>query len=190
MKAVEKSEPKPISKKQIKLIKTMQRQNLPDDQYYEILKNRFGVESCKDLTCPQAIRLIDYFKSLGMMRRPLKKLQKTNAGKFKKKSRAKQIARKNSNVIRLASEAEKAKIRALAALIQWKNQDGLSLWMDKFFGISRVKTGNDAYLVIEGLKKLFENKMKEAHGDSWWAMNFDDVNIRRYIQRHCPEEYR
>ena len=34
-------------------------------------------------------------------------------------------------------------------------------------GVERVRTAYDAWIVIEGLKKMFENKMRKDFGPDW-----------------------
>ena len=82
------------------------------------------------------------------------------------------------------------KIAAVAALIRWRVDGGLGLWMEKRLGIDRVRTGSDAYRVIEGLKKMFENAMKKEHGPDWWVKVYGDPGIELYIREHCPVRYR
>lgn len=176
------------SAKQVRFIKTVQRRHLPDDEYYEMLEKRFEVTSCKDLSSIQASEVLKLFKEWGFIDPPKKNVSKkpSKTGKPGKKKRP----RGNSNVIKLASFQEKQKIKALAALVNWKYANGLSKWMLKHFGIDRVKSSQDAYLVIEGLKKVFENQMKKEHGQDWWKMKFEDEHIQKYINYHCPGEFR
>ena len=176
------------SARQVKFIKTVQRRHLPDDEYYEMLENRFGVASCKNLTTTQASELLQFFTDLRFIEPPKKKV--TRKPSKTGKPRKKRSSGGNSKVIKLASLKEKQKIKALAALVNWKCSDGLSKWMLKHFGIVRVKSSHDAYLVIEGLKKVFERQMKKEHGADWWQMKFEDEHIQKYINYHCPEEYR
>lgn len=52
-----------INTKQIKLIKTIiGKMNISDDLYREMLENRYGVSSCKDLTYIQAGQFVNYLK--------------------------------------------------------------------------------------------------------------------------------
>lgn len=88
------------------------------------------------------------------------------------------------NTIRLASRNQHEKIAALANLIEWRVKDGLTRWLEKRFTIQRVKTAQEAYKVIEGLKKMFENQMKAANGEDWPELLYDDPDINRYIEEH------
>ena len=189
MRPAKKTTAKLISKQQTKFIKTIQRQHLDDSEYYEVLQNRFRVKSCTDLTSRQASILIRLFQEWGFMGTPATKARKPKVKRARHTNRTGQ-PRMTGNVIRLASVAEKEKIKALSGLITWSHTDGFKRWTVKRFGLFQVKTSRDAYQVIEGLKKMFENRMKKQHGPTWWGINFDDENIKKYIQYHCPEEYR
>lgn len=175
--------PNMITKAQIRFIKTMQRKNQSDDEYYEMLENRFGVSSCTQLTCKQARELIELYNTWGYA-----------TAKKKTRKRTPTIPRKKrdggNKIIRLISASEKKKIIAISALINWMSSEDIENWMEGHFGITRVRTGQDAFLVIEGLKKMFENRMKKKHGPQWWQKSFSDLHVRRYISEHCPEEYR
>ena len=55
-----------ITPKQIKLIHVgMNRLHLDQDDYRQILRERYGVETSKDLTTAQASDLLEYFTGLG-----------------------------------------------------------------------------------------------------------------------------
>ncbi|MEW5819347.1 MAG: regulatory protein GemA [Cyanobacteriota bacterium] len=52
-----------INPKQIKLIKTIiGKMGIGDDLYREMLENRYGVNSCKQLTCSQSTEFVNYLK--------------------------------------------------------------------------------------------------------------------------------
>lgn len=118
-------------------------------------------------------------------------LQELNRKGFVVKFKQRYWTRKApAGVVRMASPAEQDKIAALAGLIKWRVKDGQALWMKKRLGINRVRTARDAWLVIEGLKKMFENQMKGKYGKDWWAGDYDDPAIVIYIHEHSPKEYR
>jgi len=98
-------------------------------------------------------------------------------------------SRVSSKTIVLVNRAERSKIAALSALIPWRNDNGLDRWIEKRMKIKKVRTAGEAYRVIEGLKKMFENHMKKHHGPDWWVMIFDDPDIETYIRTHCPKDY-
>ena len=93
-------------------------------------------------------------------------------------------------MVRMASRAEREKIAAVARLIEWRLADGLERWMLARFKINKARTAQDAYRVIEGLKKMFENRMRKIRGDDWWMHEYDDPEVRKYIKEHCPAVFR
>ena len=172
-----------ITKNQIKMIKTLQRNNLDDDDYYEMLDGRFGVESCTELSRAQAGKVIDMFAEWGFfVPVPAKRKKRRRSGK--------PSPRKDGNMVRMASREEHEKIAAVARLIEWRLADGLERWMLARFKIKKVRTAQDAYRVIEGLKKMFENRMRKIRGDDWWMHEYDDPEVREYIKEHCPAAFR
>ena len=48
-------------------------------------------------------------------------------------------------------------------MIRWEYQNGFEKWMKARIHIEKVRTAGDAFRVIEGLKKLFENQMLAQH---------------------------
>ena len=190
-----------ITKAQIRMIKSLQRNNLDDLEYREILEKHFRVGSCTQLSQRQAGVLIDLFAKWGFFvqaprRRDervkrvekVERVENVGAGPRacpqKKAETPRRPGKTPKNVVRLASQAQREKIAALASLITWRVEDGLSLWMQKRMKVERVRTAQEAFLVIEGLKKMFENQMKAQYGKNWWARAYDDVGIRRYIAEH------
>jgi len=169
-----------ILKKQIQLIKIGQKQlGIDDSTYREMLQSNFGVSSCTKLSHIQAGKFITMLVSKGFKIIPKK--QK----KYPKKS----IPRKGTNVIRLVNANEMKKIGVLNDLTGW-SPEAFNQWMIKKFGISKIKTAFDAFLVIEGLKGVFENRMKKQHGMDWWIRDFNEIDVRGYIKRHCPVKYK
>ena len=171
----------PINRKQIQLIKIAQKQLcIDDDAYRDMLQDHFGVNSCTLLSCRQAGKLIDMLVTKGF-----KITSRKN-----KVHRKKPIPRKGTNVIRLISSEEKSKINILATLTEWPSEERFYRWLKKKFGISTIRTAQDAFMVIEGLKKVFENRMKKTWGEDWWRLEFSDTRVQGYIRRHCPAKYR
>ena len=165
-----------IAKKQIQIIKIAQQQlGIDDTTYREMLFNNFRVKSCTKLSHDQANALI------GMMKKKGFRIKSS-------KSKGKRFPRESGNVVRLASQAEFEKINALSKLINWRVKDGLTRWLAKRFSIKRVRTAQEAYQAIEGLKKMFENQMKKKYGPDWWELLFGDPGIQRYIDEHGPKE--
>ncbi|BBO80188.1 hypothetical protein DSCO28_50600 [Desulfosarcina ovata subsp. sediminis] len=170
---------------QRQVIKIWQKQSgIDDDIYRDRLEADYGVRSCTELTHSQAGHLISTIVREGHYI-PGQKTWKRPARK-----RTAAVPRAGKNVVRMASRAELEKIDAVAGLIQWRVDNGLARWMKKRFGFERVKTAYESWKVIEGLKKMFENRMKKDFGERWWVMRFDDERIRTYIFEHCPKRYR
>jgi len=170
----------PIFKKQIQLIKIGQKQlSIDEGTYREMLQSHFGVSSCTQLSKNQADELITMLVGKGFQ----------ITAKKKKRHPKKTIPRKGTNVIRLVNVNEMRKIEVLVDLVGWPS-DAFKGWMIKKYGISKIKTSHDAFLVIEGLKGVFENRMKKKLGTDWWIKSFNETNVREYIKRHCPAKYR
>lgn len=168
-----------ITKEQIRLIKTVQQKHQDDNDYYDMLMQRFKVSSCTQMTRRQASKLIELYIDWGWADK--KKKARRSEGRKVRKSKG---PMRKGNMIRLASTAQRNKIDALSNLIEWRVKDGLTKWIAKRFSIARVKTAQEAYQVIEGLKKMFERGMREKYGDNWMKRVFEDPEILRYIEEH------
>ena len=164
-----------ITKEQIRYIKTIQRKHQPDDEYREMLEKRFGVTTCTQLTCAQAGRLIDLYIKWGWAGRGNPSWLPAKRPK---------IPRQSGNMVKMVSPAQQKKIGALADLIEWRVKDGLTRWVAKRFKIDKIKTAQQAWQVIEGLKKMFERQMEKQHGPGWRDLNYNDSSIKRYIGEH------
>jgi|GEM_PF-1137991 len=189
----------PINSKQITIIKMAQGQlNIDDATYRDMLEERYGKRSCTKLTYDQASAFIRELEGKGFTLVPNKKPKKEQLPRPASRKQThgfntvRPVARDNDKVICLARPEEIDKINQVAALITWRVENGLALFLEKRMGIKsgRVKTAAEAYLAIEGLKKLFENQMKAQHGPNWWAMKFINKGITEYIALHKPAEYR
>ncbi len=154
-----------------------------------MLKERYGKSSSSDLTSDQAGHFIAEFEKKGFVIKPKKGQTKSLPPRGQVR---RPIARTGGNVIALVSQDERDKIAALAGLIEWREVNGLALFLEKRMRIreGKVRTSGDAYAAIEGLKKMFENGMKAKHGANWWRMDFASEAVREYIEIHCPEEWR
>ncbi len=175
---------KPINPKQVQLIHIALGQiGMSDDVYRDRLAQEFGphVTSCKQLNSRQANHLLEVFKRLGFAIRP-------RAARSRKA--ANRVSRNRKDVTRLVNRQQLDKIDAVAALIHWRHADGPALWMKKRLGVERVRTEADAFKVIEGLKKMFENSMKKQFGPLWWIRVFGDPRIEVYKDEHCPVDLR
>lgn len=183
-----------IRTKQIKIIKMAMRQMGMDDATYRaMLTDSFGVDSCTRLTADQANALIDRLQGRGfkfepkLPNRPWKR--RTWGGA---KSRPAGTPRKRpGNVVALASAAEIEKINAIASLIAWRYENGLALFLAKRMGIKggRVRTADEAYRAIEGLKKMFIHAMEANNGPQWWQLHYD-LPVEKFIAEHAPAEFR
>lgn len=169
----------PSDKKQRQIIKIAQKQLCIDDEdYRDVMEDNFGVRSSTKLSKLQAAKFISIFKEKGF--RTVRKW-KTQQDPRPRLHRPRPTG---ENVVCLPSAAQIQKINVLSSLIHWKYEDGLELWMKARLKIDKVRTAGNAHLVIEGLKKLFENQMKKEYGSIWWAGTYDDPAIMRYITEH------
>jgi len=164
-----------ITNEQIRCIKTIQRKHQADDDYREMLEKRFKVTSCTQLTCAQGTALIKLYKEWGWTN--FKKAQSS-----KPKAQRKSGPRRSGNMTRMVSPAQRKKIGVLANMIEWRVKDGLTRWVSKRFSIDRIRTAQQAWQVIEGLKKMFERQMEKDYGHGWRDLDYTDVGIRRYIE--------
>ena len=182
----------PVSKAQIQLIKIGQKElGIDEDDYRAMLMAHFRVNSCTQLTKAQATRLIERFEALGFETRSKgKRTRGSHIGYVRARKPRREEGREGEKIVRLANHEMLAKIDAVAALIDWEFKDGLQRWMQKRLRIERVKTAREAWLAIEGLKKMFSIKMAKNCGKDWWTKQFDDPRVMRFIKEHCPEEYR
>lgn len=163
-----------ITNEQIRCIKTVQRRHQADDEYREMLEKRFKVTSCTQLTCAQGTRLIGLYKKWGWTNFKAKKAQSS-------KLKGKSVPRQSGNMTRMVSPAQIKKIGVLADMIEWRVKDGLTRRVAKRFQVDRIRTAQQAWQVIEGLKKMFERQMEKQHGPGWRDLDYDDAGIRRYV---------
>lgn len=172
-----------ITPSQIKLLHIAPKQlGMDDDEFKGLLNELTGKDSRKDLTARQAGRVIDLLiNRYGFVIRGAKKRTEPHR---------RSIPRKTPKVVCMATSEELDKIEALIPLVEWRSENGYQSWLEKRMGIARVKTAEEAYKTIEGLKKMFEGQMKRQHGEHWWIMAFSDAGILGYIREHCPKEYR
>jgi len=187
------SQKAPINKKQISIIKMAQNQLCIDDAAYRaLLANECnGASSCTQISYLQANRLIDIFQEMGFKFIP-KKQGWQSVGSRRGSAPSKRPKNAGANVVRIASQSELAKLEAVAALISWRAENGLQLFLAKRLQIKdgRVRTAQEAYLAIEALKKMFENGIAKQHGPDWWSMPFEDARVMEYIRIHKPEKYK
>lgn len=178
----------PIAPKQRTIIKMAQGQlGIDDATYRDMLEERFGVRSCTTLNYDQAGEFICELEGKGFVLIPNQRNQHPRTHR-----RTRPAARNDDRVVCLVRPDELDKINQVARLITWRVENGLQLFLAKRLKIKdgKVRTESDAYLAIEGLKKLFENGMKKAHGPAWWTMQFADPAVMEYIALHKPAEWR
>ena len=180
-----------INAKQKVVIKMAQgKLQIDDETYRGMLDERFGVRSCTKLTFNQASEFIEELEGKGFTLIPGPSKAKRERTLPAKGSRP-PISRTDSKIVGLATRGELEKVDQVAALIQWRAEDGMAVFLEKRMKIKggRIRTSREAYLAIEGLKKMFENGMKKAHGVTWWAGSYSDA-INEYIRVHKPAEWR
>lgn len=183
----------PIQPVQISIIKMAQAQlAIDDDDYRDLLTARFGVSSCTHLDSYQASLLIAEFERKGFHLVSSKPRTQKPLSQPHPYNTRRPVSRSNGKVVALASRDELEKIDAVAALIPWREQNGLELFLIKRMGIKsgKVRTSQEAYLAIEGLKKMFENGMAKAYGKHWWTLVYADPAINEYVKIHKPAEWR
>lgn len=182
-----------INRKQITVIKlACTALQIDDVTYRDMLHDRYSVTSCTKLSYDQAGEFIRELESKGFTLKPNKNAASRPA-KLRQPTRPRPpIPRDHGNVIALVSQDELDKINAVAKLVDWREANGLALFLEKRMGIKdgTVRTSKEACKAIEGLKKMFENQMKAKFGKAWWRLIFISPDVREYIAQHCPEEWR
>ncbi|MBN1104737.1 MAG: DUF1018 domain-containing protein [Deltaproteobacteria bacterium] len=183
----------PSTKKQRQLIGIACGQlGIDKDLKEDMLMERYGKAHTTEISRAQAAEFLDELHSRGFKVRPrlrpvatARQGTKGSGRRLKScKEKGKAIPRTGGKVVRLASLDQIDKIRALAGLVRWKYADGLDRWMKKRLNVEKVRTAYDAWLVIEGLKKLFENQMKKKYGPKWREL---DWSARREIEFYLEE---
>lgn len=157
---------------------------IDEDMRHEMLYVRFGVDSSTRLTRLQAAEFLRELGQRGF------RIRRRVAAPRPRTARTGAERKPGADVVRLASKEEIDKIQAVAGLIRWKYADGLDRWMAKRMGVQKVRTAHEAWLVIEGLKKMFENGMRRQYGPRWWVPVYEDPGIEAYKTEHCPVRYR
>uniref|UniRef100_C6E6S8 DUF1018 domain-containing protein n=1 Tax=Geobacter sp. (strain M21) TaxID=443144 RepID=C6E6S8_GEOSM len=182
----------PINGKQKTVIKmAVTALGIGEADYRDMLEERYGVRSCTKLSFNQASEFIKELEGKGFTLRPGKK----PGGKVATPRPATPrppISRSGGKIVGLATQGEKEKVDQLAELIKWREENGLQLFLEKRMGIKggKIRTSQEAYLAIEGLKKMFANGMKKAYGAEWWVMPYTDPKINEFIRIHKPAEWR
>jgi len=180
-----------ITKGQIQVIKIFQSKfGMNDEDYRDMLEKRFRVRSCTALSNLQAGSLIDEFKRKAGQNTGAVPYRANRGNRAERRGTYKKVdvpySADEKKVVRLVSRASIDKINKLADLIEWRIENGLQAWTKKRFDIDKVRTAGEAYRVIEGLKKMFENQMKKQFGADWHH-GFYGPDVMRYIEEHVAE---
>lgn len=144
-----------------------------------MLQERYGKKSATDLSFADAEDLIDDFVARGFV-------IKSNKRRYLSRGKSIPGRKRKGSVVAMATQAELAKIDALANLIEWRVENGMARWIKKRFRIRQVKTSYEAFKVIEGLKGMFENQMKKRFGNEWWQLPHDDIEVCWFIAEYYP----
>lgn len=147
----------PITPAQVRAIHVAtSRQGIDDATYRAMLRVRYGVGTCKDLTRRQASDLLAH---LG---RPLPRPPGSGPAPSPRR-RAAEAAQAalptppraaGGRVIALPTPLQRVLIEELAAEVAWREPDGYRRWLRHTMGMERVATRAAASRVIEGLKAL------------------------------------
>jgi len=124
---------------------------LADEEYRNVLTDRYGVNSAKDLTPAQGQDLIDHFRGLGFV--PARR-----ARVCKRCLRPPRRDAIPANVIYPASSAQIAQIRQLKNDIKWWSPDGFYGWLKRYFKIGKIQTSAEASSVIYALLRLWRSQ--------------------------------
>jgi len=130
---------------------------MPEKVYRQILFEKFGVASARQLTREQAAELMDFFRTLGF-------------GHVKRKytcllcsPRPNKDAPIPKDVVYPVSGAQLAVIDEFQKRVKWRDPEGFKKWLSKYFGIAEVTTSPQATRVITALQGLLRSQ-KQACG--------------------------
>ena len=138
---------RPITPAQIRAIHVaLPRRGIDDDEYRDLLRDRFGVDTCKKLNHRQASELL---LALG-------RALPQPPGETRKPRRRQPAprAKAGANVRQMITPGQRQLIETLAGEIAWREPDGYQRWLGKFMSLERVATAAQAARVIEGLKAM------------------------------------
>jgi hypothetical protein len=145
-----------INRKQLQIIHVALSQlGLDDTAYRVMLKNRYRVESSKDLSYREASDLIDHFKRLGFRLKTKRPEPQNPCWPCAPRTPGVPLP---ANVVVLASPGQLRMIEHLAADIKWHHWDGYRRWLRKYFKVDEVRTSPDASAVIEALKDMWKRQ--------------------------------
>ncbi|NLT22589.1 MAG: regulatory protein GemA [Syntrophorhabdus sp.] len=145
-----------VNRKQLQIIHVALKQlRLDDATYRAMLKNRYKVESSKNLSYREASELIDCFKGLGFRLKTKRTPPQNPCWPCAPRTPGVPLP---ENVVVLASPGQLRMIEHLAADIKWRHWDGYRRWLKKYFKIDQVRTSPDASAVIEALKNMWKDQ--------------------------------
>ncbi len=135
---------RPITLAQIRAIHVaLPRRGLGDDDYRDLLRERYGVDTCKALTRRQAS---DLLAALG---RALPRPPGARRPRERQPS-----PRTAPAAVRMITPAQRRLIGELAGEVAWRKPGGYQAWLRRTMSLERVSTAADASRVIEGLKAM------------------------------------
>ena len=137
----------PITASQVKAIHVaLAQQGIDDDTYRSMLRDGWGVHSCKQLDRHQAHRLI--MRLHGGRTKPRTRRPITHPAK------PPTLPVDAEKVIHLPTPKQVQLIHDLIHEIAWDHTDGYRRWLRTCLGIRKVRTKEDAHRVILGLRGL------------------------------------
>ncbi|MGA2108357.1 MAG: regulatory protein GemA [Syntrophorhabdales bacterium] len=142
---------------------------MSEKEYRDLLNEKFGVTSAKALTREQAEQLMDYFRDRGFG----KKKRKWTCGLCAPRPKDSRPIPKD--VIYPASPSQLAVIDALQKAVKWGHPDGYSLWLSKYFRLSKVEWSPQATQVITALKGLLRSQKQACAGCPFAAQMKGDI---------------
>ncbi|GER92670.1 DUF1018 domain-containing protein [hot springs metagenome] len=118
---------------------------LSEESYRDMMERHYGVRSCVYLTYNQAEAFINDMIRLG--------------AEIKRKRRPRRP--QAPNITAIVSPQELAKIEHLKADIKWRFHDGYDRWLKKYLKKDRITTSREASKVIEALKGMLARQQRQ-----------------------------
>jgi hypothetical protein len=131
-----------------------------DDEFLELLRDRYGVSIIENLTSKQGEDLLAYSRSLGF-------------GKPKRKWTCTLCVRRpmegacDKGISVPPNNAQYSTINVLKEAVQWGHPQGFEKWLFKYFGLREIKCGQYATMVITALKGVIRSQKKRCTGCKW-----------------------
>lgn len=127
---------------------------LDEEGYRDMMERHYGVRSSVYLTYNQAEAFINDMLKLGAVIKPKRRPRRPQA----------------PNVTAMVSPQELAKIEHLKQDIKWRFPDGYDRWIKKYLRKDRITTSKEASKVIEALKAMLQRQntsIEMREGDSF-----------------------